>query len=56
LGEFDREHEIVVHCKSGARSTKALELMRNAGFYNAKNLTGGIMAWAEQIDASMPKY
>jgi adenylyltransferase/sulfurtransferase len=56
LGEFDRNREIIVHCKSGARSEKALEMMRSAGFQNVRNLTGGILAWAEQVDPSMPRY
>jgi adenylyltransferase/sulfurtransferase len=56
LGELERDREIVVHCKSGARSEKAIEMMRNAGFQNVKNLTGGILAWAEQVDPSMTKY
>jgi adenylyltransferase/sulfurtransferase len=56
LGELDREREIVVHCKSGVRSAKALDMMRTAGFQNVKSLTGGILAWAEQVDPSMPKY
>jgi adenylyltransferase/sulfurtransferase len=51
-----RDKEIVVHCRSGARSQKAAVILKNAGFKNVSNLTGGILAWAEKIDPSMPKY
>jgi len=56
LGELDREREIVIHCKSGMRSLKAQQLLREKGFAKTKNLKGGILAWAERIDRSMPKY
>jgi adenylyltransferase/sulfurtransferase len=56
LGELDREREMVVHCKSGMRSQKAIALLRQHGFSRLSNLTGGILAWAERIDPSMPKY
>ena len=58
LGEIaaQKDREIVVHCRSGARSQKAALTLKNAGFTNVSNLTGGILAWAEQIDPSMPKY
>jgi adenylyltransferase/sulfurtransferase len=54
--ELDSSREIVVHCKSGARSAKAVEFLRKTGFKRATNLTGGILAWAERIDTSLPKY
>jgi adenylyltransferase/sulfurtransferase len=54
--ELDSSREIVVHCKSGARSAKAVDFLRQSGFKRAKNLTGGILAWAERIDPSLPKY
>jgi sulfur-carrier protein adenylyltransferase/sulfurtransferase len=56
LGELDRERELIVHCKSGMRSQKAIALLREKGFRNLKNLKGGILAWAERIDPAMPKY
>jgi sulfur-carrier protein adenylyltransferase/sulfurtransferase len=58
VGEIaaEKDREIVVHCRSGARSQKAALTLKNAGFTNVSNLTGGILAWAEQIDPSMPKY
>jgi sulfur-carrier protein adenylyltransferase/sulfurtransferase len=53
----DKKHsEIVVHCKSGARSQRAALALKQAGFTNVSNMTGGILAWADKIDPSMPKY
>jgi adenylyltransferase/sulfurtransferase len=54
--ELDKNQEIVVHCKSGVRSLKALQFLREKGFQRIKNLKGGIVAWAETIDPSMPRY
>jgi adenylyltransferase/sulfurtransferase len=54
--ELDSSSEIVVHCKSGARSAKAVDFLRKAGFKRVSNLTGGILAWADRIDTSLPKY
>ena len=51
-----KDSEIVVHCRSGARSQKAALILKNAGFTNVSNLAGGILAWAEKIDPSMAKY
>jgi len=51
-----KDREIVVHCKSGARSQKAALALKQAGFTNVSNLTGGITAWADKIDKSLPKY
>ncbi len=48
--------EIVVHCRSGSRSAKAVALLRQAGFRKARNLAGGILAWADRIDPRIPKY
>jgi adenylyltransferase/sulfurtransferase len=56
VGELDRDREIVVHCKMGGRSQKAAELLKQAGFGKIQNLAGGITAWSEQIDPSVPKY
>jgi len=47
---------IPVHCRSGARSQKAALVLKNAGFTNVENLAGGILAWADKIDPTMPKY
>ncbi|WP_425432488.1 molybdopterin-synthase adenylyltransferase MoeB [Granulicella rosea] len=52
----DKNQEIIIHCKSGARSQKAAVALKNAGFTNVKNLSGGILAWADKIDKTLPKY
>ncbi|WP_263371549.1 molybdopterin-synthase adenylyltransferase MoeB [Granulicella cerasi] len=51
-----KDEEILVHCKSGGRSQKAALELKAAGFTNVKNLAGGITAWAERVDTSLPKY
>jgi sulfur-carrier protein adenylyltransferase/sulfurtransferase len=56
VNEIDSSKEIVVYCKSGARSAKAVEIIRRAGFPRVKNLVGGLDAWARRIDPSMPIY
>jgi len=52
----DKDHEIVVHCKSGARSQKAAVALKAAGFTNVSNLAGGILGWADKVDRTLPKY
>jgi len=54
--ELDSSREIVAHCRSGVRSAKAVEFLRQSGFTKVRNLSGGILAWADKIDPSMPKY
>jgi adenylyltransferase/sulfurtransferase len=56
MSELDSADEIVLQCKSGARSARALKLLQEAGFGKLTNVEGGILAWAEQIDPSVPKY
>jgi adenylyltransferase/sulfurtransferase len=56
MSELDSADEIVIHCKSGYRSAQALRLLQQAGFSKLSNLAGGILAWAERIDPSVPKY
>jgi len=56
LGEFNPSDEIVVSCRSGARSARAVAMMQARGFSRARNLAGGILAWIDQIDPSQPKY
>ena len=56
LSELEGRRNIVVHCKSGVRSAKAVKLLREAGFGDAVNLKGGILAWIDRIDPSLPKY
>jgi rhodanese-related sulfurtransferase len=54
--ELDPSKETIVHCRSGARSARAVGFLRQAGFSNVSNLAGGILAWADRIDPKMPKY
>jgi sulfur-carrier protein adenylyltransferase/sulfurtransferase len=56
VGELDPKREIVAHCRSGVRSAKAADFLRQSGFSRVHNLTGGILAWADRIDPEMPKY
>jgi adenylyltransferase/sulfurtransferase len=56
FGELDKNRELVVHCKSGMRSAKAIAFLRQQGFTRLRNLKGGILAWADKIDRGMPKY
>jgi sulfur-carrier protein adenylyltransferase/sulfurtransferase len=54
--ELDSSKEIVAHCKSGKRSAQAVEFLRGAGFKKIQNLKGGILAWSDEVDPSVPKY
>jgi adenylyltransferase/sulfurtransferase len=56
VGEFDPEADIVIHCKSGMRSAKACGILRQAGFQHVRNMVGGILAWSDKVDPSVPKY
>jgi adenylyltransferase/sulfurtransferase len=56
LHEIDRSRPIVVHCKTGGRSAKAADLLRRNGFAGVLNMTGGILAWSNKVDPSVPKY
>ncbi|HVO64053.1 MAG TPA: molybdopterin-synthase adenylyltransferase MoeB [Terriglobales bacterium] len=56
VSELDTSREIVAHCRSGVRSAKAVNFLRQAGFKKVTNLAGGILAWADRVDPSMPKY
>ena len=56
LGEIPREHPIVVYCHAGMRSARAVQLLQQADFTNVFNLAGGIDAWSEEIDPSVPRY
>ena len=56
LHELEGRGEMIVHCKSGVRSAKAVKLLREAGFARAKNLKGGILRWIDAVDPSLPKY
>ena len=54
--ELDRDREIVAQCKTGIRSTKAMDYLRSVGFTRIKNLRGGVLAWIDTVDPSQPKY
>jgi adenylyltransferase/sulfurtransferase len=56
LGELDSASETVVCCHTGKRSAKAVEMLTAAGFSRVRNLRGGVKAWAEEVDPSMPRY
>ncbi|RZQ62631.1 adenylyltransferase/sulfurtransferase MoeZ [Amycolatopsis suaedae] len=56
LAELPQDKPIVLHCKSGARSAEALAALHQAGFADATHLGGGVLAWARQIDPSLPTY
>lgn len=56
MSELDSADEIYIHCKSGVRSANAVRQLQKAGFGKLYNVTGGILAWADQVDSSVPKY
>jgi molybdopterin/thiamine biosynthesis adenylyltransferase/rhodanese-related sulfurtransferase/molybdopterin converting factor small subunit len=56
LAELDPNADIVAHCKSGARSQKAVDLLKQSGFQRVRNMTGGILAWSDKVDPTVPKY
>ena len=56
LAELDKGADIVMHCKMGGRSAKACDLLRQNGFSRVRNMTGGILAWSDKVDPSVPKY
>ena len=56
IDELDASQEIVALCKMGTRSAKAVQLLRQAGFVNVRNLTGGIHAWSDRVDPKIRKY
>ena len=56
MHELDSADEFVLHCRSGVRSARALGILEGAGFRKLKNLTGGILAWSDEVDPSLPKY
>jgi molybdopterin/thiamine biosynthesis adenylyltransferase/rhodanese-related sulfurtransferase len=56
VNELDSSREMVVHCRSGKRSADAIMFLQKAGFKKLLNLKGGVLAWADEVDPSMPKY
>jgi rhodanese-related sulfurtransferase len=56
LERLPQDKKIVLHCKSGARSAEVLAVVKNAGFNDAVHVGGGVLAWINQIDPSLPEY
>jgi len=56
LAEIPRDREIVVHCRSGARSQRIAEFLKQSGYTQVVNLAGGILAWSDEVDSSVQKY
>ena len=56
MNELDSAVEMVVYCRSGVRSARAVDLLRQAGFRKVKNMAGGILRWSDEVDPSVPKY
>ena len=56
MQEIDASGTVVVHCRSGVRSAQAVDFLRKAGFSRVWNLKGGILAWSDEVDPSIPKY
>lgn len=58
VGELEeqRNHQIAVHCHHGGRSMKVAQWLRNQGYAKAQSMAGGIDAWAQEIDRSLPRY
>ncbi|MBT8399759.1 MAG: molybdopterin-synthase adenylyltransferase MoeB [Rhodothermia bacterium] len=50
------EADVVIHCRSGARSARATKLLLEAGWQRVRNLKGGILAWSDEVDPSIPQY
>jgi molybdopterin/thiamine biosynthesis adenylyltransferase/rhodanese-related sulfurtransferase len=56
VSELDSSREMVVHCRSGKRSADAIQFLQKAGFKKLWNLKGGVLAWSDEVDPTMPKY
>jgi sulfur-carrier protein adenylyltransferase/sulfurtransferase len=56
LEKLPQDKRIVLHCKSGARSAEALAVVKDAGFSDAVHVGGGVLAWVNQVDPSLPTY
>ncbi|MEZ4722831.1 MAG: rhodanese-like domain-containing protein [Flavobacteriales bacterium] len=56
LDKISRDKDVVIHCKSGGRSSAMVQALMSRGFDNVINLRGGIMAWAAEVDQSIPTY
>ena len=56
LADLPQDKPIILHCKSGVRSAECLAILKGAGFADATHVSGGVVAWAKQIDTSLPVY
>ncbi len=56
IGELDTSVDMVIYCRSGARSGRAVELLKSVGFRKVRNMVGGILRWADDVDPSVAKY
>lgn len=56
FAEVPKDRPVVVHCRLGGRSAKAVEYLQSQGYTDIRNLSGGIQAWSLQVDASVPQY
>ena len=56
VAEVPKDREVIVHCKSGMRSQKAIDFLKSQGYTKLVNLTGGILAWADKVDPGMTRY
>ena len=56
LADLPQDMPIILHCKSGVRSAECLAILKGAGFSDATHVSGGVIAWAKQIDTSLPVY
>jgi adenylyltransferase/sulfurtransferase len=56
LGELNPDADIVIHCKSGMRSARTSGILKAAGFKQVRNMKGGILAWSDRVDSSVPKH
>lgn len=56
LSDYQKDEPIVLHCKAGVRSMKALKAMQDMGYSNVKSMRGGITEWSETVDSSVPTY
>ena len=56
LDKISTDKKVVIHCKAGGRSATITQMLESKGYTNVYNLKGGILAWSDQIDSSVPKY
>lgn len=56
LDKIAKDKKVVIHCKSGGRSGTIVQMLTAQGYHNLYNLKGGILAWSDQIDPTIPKY